>query len=105
MGRTRLYIAGPMTGLPNYNLDNFRAAEAQLQAAGYGAVNPGRRGVIEGYTWVDYMKLGIADLLTCGAVATLPDWEMSRGASIEVSLAQDLEMDVRSLADWLELGD
>jgi len=33
---------------------------------------------------------------------TLPGWEMSRGATCEVTVAECLEIPVRSLADFLE---
>ena len=98
----RVYLAGPMTGLTDYNLPAFAAATAQLEALGYEVVNPGRRGVIPGLAWRDYMRLGLADLLTCDAVALLSEWETSRGAQLEAHLAQELDLAVRPLAEWTE---
>ena len=38
----RIYIAGPMTGLPDSNYPAFHAAEARLQALGHEPHNPAR---------------------------------------------------------------
>lgn len=100
----RVYVAGPMTGLPEYNLPAFAAAALDLAALGFNAVNPGHRGVIPGYTWQDYMRDGIRLLLTCDAVAVLPDWETSSGATLEVHIARALTMPVRPVSEWIADG-
>lgn len=97
----RIYVAGPMTGLPEYNLPAFAAATLELQSLGHDAVNPGHRGVIPGYTWQDYMRDALRLLLDCDAVALLPGWESSDGARLEVRLARKLDMDVRPITEWI----
>jgi hypothetical protein len=37
---TTLYIAGPMTGIPDSNYPAFNQAEIELRAAGYDVLNP-----------------------------------------------------------------
>lgn len=101
----RIYVAGPMTGLPDYNLPAFAAATSELQSLGYDAVNPGRHGVIDGFGWQDYMRRGLGELLTCEAVALLPAWETSRGANLEVHVAKALNYPVRSIPDWVMFGE
>lgn len=101
-----IYIAGPMTGLPEYNLPAFAAEADALQALGYAAVNPGRHGAGDDTAgrvrgWSDYMRLGLADLLGCDGVALLPGWEASRGAQLEVHVARALGMPVEPLDHWL----
>lgn len=102
MNAHRIYVAGPMTGLPDHNLPAFEAAAAALRAAGRRPVNPGRRGVVPGWTWRDYMRRALHDLVDCDAVALLPGWRNSRGAALERNVAEGLGMDVRPLAAWLE---
>ena len=102
---TRLYIAGrPMTGLPNLNYPAFAAASVQLLAAGYAVESPTEGGQVDGWTWADYMRRGLGQLLTCDGVAMLPGWGGSRGACIEAELAGELDMPVRSVRDWIELA-
>jgi hypothetical protein len=98
----RIYVAGPMTGLPGYNLAAFAAATLELQSLGYDAVNPGRRGADPAKTWVDYMREGLIDVLSCDAVALLGGWEASKGATLEVHVARSLAMPVEPLAEWLK---
>ena len=43
-----------------------------------------------GQEWKDYMKRDLAVLLTCNEIHMLPDWEDSKGATIEHDLAQKL---------------
>lgn len=88
----RVYVAGPMSGLPDHNLPAFAQAARELNDHGYEAVNPGDRGVIEGYSWRDYMCDAIPLLVTCDAVALLPGWERSKGARLEFTIAHDLDM-------------
>jgi len=98
---SRIYIAGPMSGLPDFNLPAFTAAADALRAVGFGAVNPGRHGRRPGWTWLDYMRAAIHDLIDCDAVALLPGWEKSRGACIERDLAVALGLPVHPLDLWL----
>lgn len=97
----RLYIAGPMTGLPGHNLPAFAAAATGLDTRDYVPVNPGRHGADPTSTWVDYMRRGIADLITCEGVAVLDGWERSRGAILEVHIARALGLPVQHLSRWL----
>lgn len=97
----KIYIAGPMTGLPEYNLPTFAAAAGRLRQLGFDAHNPGHRGVIDGYAWTDYMRDGVRMLLDCEGVALLDGWENSRGASLEVHVARALCLPVRPLHEWL----
>ena len=86
----RVYIAGPMTGLPEYNYPAFHRAAAKLRAAGWHVESPAEPGQVDGWTWADYMRRGLQQMLTCDTIALLPHWHGSRGARIEVRLATDV---------------
>lgn len=98
---TKVFISGPMTGLPEYNLPAFREAARQLTAAGYEALNPGARGVIPGYTWTDYMRDSIALLMRADMVVVLPGWASSEGARTEVAIAKKLGMIVTPFEEFV----
>jgi hypothetical protein len=44
----RLYLAGPMTGIEDFNYPAFNAMAERLRAAGYEVKNPADHGTIEG---------------------------------------------------------
>ena len=98
----KVYISGPMTGLPLYNKPAFYAAEALLLSQGYEVLNPVRNELPEGSTWTDYMREDIAMMLRSDAVCTLSGWDKSRGAKLEVRIAQALGMEIKGIRRWSE---
>lgn len=86
----RLYIAGPMTGLPDYNYPAFNVAEQRLLALGYEVENPARNPEPACGSWLGYMRMALRQLALCDGVVLLPGWKSSRGANIEKHLADDL---------------
>lgn len=102
---TRLYIAGPMTGLPLFNAPAFDSAERQLRTAGFDVLNPARRGSDPKMPWDWYMREALKDLMNSDAVALLRGWNHSPGARLEQYVAQQVKMRVHDLEDWLEWGD
>ena len=97
----RIFVSGPMTGLPDYNMPAIEKAAAHLDQAGYIVVNPGIRGVIPSYTHADYMRNYIRVLLDCDGVAVLDGWTKSRGAVLDVQIAEGIGIKVMHLEDWL----
>ena len=88
---TTVYLAGPMTGLPDYNRAAFAVAEKRW--CGYGRVlNPARHEL--GFDHHEYMKLAFQDILASDAVVVLDGWEKSPGATIEVIVANALAMPI-----------
>ncbi|WP_084613906.1 DUF4406 domain-containing protein [Nakamurella lactea] len=86
----RVYISGPMTGIPGLNFTAFNDAEVRLKAAGYGVSNPAAKGEIDGFTWSDYLRVDLRELTTCGGIYLLPGWENSKGACLEYHVAKEL---------------
>lgn len=95
----RLYIAGPMTGYPEYNYPAFERAEELLVAKGYEVLNPTTNNP-EHPTWVNYMRASIAQVIAADGIATLDNWQMSAGAALEVQIAHALRIPVMSLDTW-----
>jgi len=87
----RVYLAGPMTGLPELNYPAFAAETARLRSLGFDVISPAEINP-DGGTWHECMRRDIAKLVGCDMVATLPDWHKSIGAQLEVYLADRLEI-------------
>lgn len=92
-----------MTGLVEWNHPAFFEAQRLLESVGYQVLNPARREVVKGKTWEAYMKEALIDLCSADAVALLPNWTTSRGATMEVEIANVLMMEFRTVGEWLTL--
>lgn len=84
---TRVYIAGPMSGIDGLNYPEFNRAAAQLRDLGYHVENPAENPAPACGSWEGYMRLAIAQLVTCDEIHMLRGWGASRGARIERELA------------------
>lgn len=103
-----IYIAGPMTGLPQFNIPLFERVARELRGQGLKVISPVEldsqyireeaiaspdgampaSGKIGGETWGEILGRDvrvIADQI--GGVVALPGWEDSRGARLEVFVA------------------
>lgn len=90
MRKPRIYIAGPMTGLPNFNYPAFFAAAGMWRAAGWEPVNPaGSFGSDQTRPYRDYVRADLALLRTCDAIYLLPGWDGpgARGSVWEYEVA------------------
>jgi hypothetical protein len=98
------YLAGPMTGCPQFNIPLFREAAMALRMSGFHVVSPAEcdseatmtaalesedgaliDGKLNGHTWGDFLVRDIKIVADeVGGVILLPGWENSRGARLEV---------------------
>jgi len=92
---SKLYIAGPMTGLAENNFPAFHDAAKRLRTAGFKVVNPAELGGEEGREWEYYLRRDIPHLVLCEAVAVLDGWWNSAGAKLETQLAAGLNMPIK----------
>lgn len=108
----KIYLAGPMRGLPDWNFPAFDAAEARWRAAGHQPFSPAqidrimRYGPEEGEDPAHLrhmIQLDIACIMCADAIALLPDWEQSRGAAVELALAQFLGLKVYDAVTMAEI--
>jgi len=96
----KLYLCGPMTGLPDHNFPAFNAAAKALRGAGYEVVNPAELNSLSD-PWQQCMKKDIIALMECDGLALMPGWEASRGASLEKDIASRLNYEVAYCGTWL----
>lgn len=84
------YIAGPMTGLPDYNYPAFHEAEAWIREhLGHGEIiNPATE--FNGDQTLPrevYLRRALENVARADALFLLPGWQSSQGACIEVIAA------------------
>lgn len=103
----KIYLSGPMTGLPDLNFPAFNAAASALRAKGLHVINPAEINPEGEKTWHACMRADIKALCDCDEIALLPGWENSAGAHVELNLAHRLGMRVvalEALIDEVYLG-
>jgi len=105
----KVYLAGPMRGIPEFNFPAFFAAAEKLRAAGHTVFNPAERDNARHGTDVSKGNLAGCELqaaeqhgfslrealaddlaficLEADAIALLPGWENSKGVAAERATA------------------
>ena len=91
----RIYVAGPMSGIADYNFPVFNAAAATLRCQGWTVETPAEHSLADNLEWADYMAYDLTRLGLCGAIYLLPGWSRSKGATIEKNLAEALGMNIQ----------
>lgn len=111
----KVYIAGPMTNMPQFNVPLFDRVAAELRQKGYEVVSPAeldsstmRQAALESHdgnlaelekttkeTWGHVLARDVLVLSDHGieGIVLLPDWYKSRGVTLEanVGLLNDLQ--------------
>jgi hypothetical protein len=90
-----VYIAGPMTGIPEQNVPLFRETALRLRGMGYSVITPPM--INMNFMGIGHPEIpnpaapGLrADMIAislCDSICLLPGWEKSVGASLEVAIA------------------
>ncbi|UJD90122.1 DUF4406 domain-containing protein [Rahnella aquatilis] len=88
----KVYIAGPMTGLPHFNRPAFQQAAINLSFEKHVPLNPAI--LPDGLTEADYMAIGLTMLQRAEAIYLLTGWQFSAGARAEHALALKLGLEV-----------
>lgn len=105
----RIYLAGPMTGLPNFNFPAFMKAAEELRAQGYIVFNPAENDLLRyGQDFLEHSErfdprktFGDDTRWICeyaDIIALLPGWENSTGVKAELALAKALHLAVIEVA-------
>lgn len=102
------YLAGPMTGYPQFNFPAFTEAANRLRYAGFNIVSPaelddpevyqqsisspdGKAEYDNDYRALLHRDVNIVMHPNCVGVICLPGWEKSKGAGIETFIAQEFD--------------
>ena len=93
-----VYIAGKMTGLPDYGRAQFNAMEAELVKRGYIVLNPACLPL--GMEAAQYMPITLAMLDQADLVCFLDGWESSQGANLERKYAEYRQKTILSEGDF-----
>lgn len=111
---TTVYLAGPMTGHPDYNRAGFAEAERYARAQGWDVASPqntdpthdgpcpagDRHTTAAGsHPYPCWVRASLRMMLDCDAVLMLPGWRRSRGANLEHTVALGCDMPVHHLPD------
>lgn len=86
VGIGTIYIAGPMTGLPEWNREAFIHADMFLTSLGKTVISPIRMQPVfipERIAHEQYMKICLAMIDAAEAIYFLTGWELSKGATAE----------------------
>lgn len=108
MSLPHVYIAGPMTGLPQFNIPAFDRAAGYLRGAGFTVSSPAElddpntraaalaspdgapgTGSANGETWGDFLSRDVKLIADGGieVICVLPGWQRSPGARLETFVA------------------
>lgn len=104
----KIYIAGPMTGIPQFNVPFFDQVANELRGLGYDVISPAeldspemRAAALKSTdgalaplekatkeTWGEVLARDVRVLSDHGveAIALLPGWQKSRGANLEATV-------------------
>ncbi|MCK9606229.1 MAG: DUF4406 domain-containing protein [Methylomonas sp.] len=100
-GQDRIYLAGPMSGIADFNYPAFNHAAEQLRAKGFVVENPAENTPPICNSWPGYMRIALRQMLTCDMVVFLPGWRQSKGAQLERQVANRLSIPVFEIAEVL----
>ena len=105
----KAYLAGPMSGLPQFNFPEFKRVTALLRSQGWEIVSPAELDEQESHdaamasptgdpveahrTWGDYLSRDVKIIADAGieAIVFLPNWEKSKGARLEASVGLQIK--------------
>ncbi|MGL5491059.1 MAG: DUF4406 domain-containing protein [Shewanella sp.] len=97
-----IYIAGPMSGIQDFNRPLFNKVAIELTEQGYSALNPAT--LPDGLSQGQYMQICLPMVAVADELVMLPGWEQSEGASIEFMLAKKSGKTIRGICGSILFG-
>lgn len=122
----KLYVAGPMTGIPQFNFPLFDVWVENLRSVGFKIISPhesddpevqvaARLSATGAIADLPPAKEGsdpkltalknVQDICECDGIALLSNWNRSPGVIHEVATATRLKLPVAPVEMWYALGD
>lgn len=84
----RIYLSGPITGVPDY-LERFEEAETKVQLMGYAPINPAKMNHcipdMASFSHEEYMSICLELLRHVDGIYMMKGWENSKGAKMELT--------------------
>lgn len=105
---SRVYLAGPMRGIAEFNFPAFHEAAADLRARGLEVWSPAEADEeLDGFdpatdeprSFVHYMRRDLPAVMDSDALVALPGWQSSTGARLEVHVADECGIPVLRYPD------
>lgn len=107
----KVYIAGPMAGIPQFNYPLFNLVDELLQRSGFETVNPARMDEyqdtaiahsgdpatglgVDPKSRAAFLKRDFYYLSQCDGIVMLPGWQGSTGANCELWVAHMMGLEV-----------
>ena len=106
----KIYIAGPMRNIKDFNFPAFFDAERQLRSHGHEVYNPARADLDadafdpttdKAESMRHYMRRDLPAVLDCDIVVMLDGWQDSKGARLERRVALDCGIEVKSFHEFI----
>lgn len=95
MPPVKIYLSGPMTGLPDFNYPEFNRVAQLLRGQGHFVYNPAE------FDWQDvfpirkaFAEFSAFICLEADKIVLLPCWENSLGVSAELALAKNCGLEI-----------
>lgn len=117
-----LYVVAPMTGIRHFNYPAIEAAGQALKDGGYDVITPidedppevqraaldsltgDWRDLPSSFTMPELIRDNVETVLRAEGLATLPGCEYSKGALLEIAVANRLGLPVAPVEWWLNQG-
>lgn len=92
--KKKAYISGKITGMEERARELFEQAEKEVIELGFEPINPMKLNHNHDASWEAYMKEDIKALCDCDAIYLLKNYSHSRGAILELAIANELKLKV-----------